>query len=216
MPKIKTKTKTKNKTEAKKRFRIRPGGTVKRGHQSSFLDLFQITKLDKLSKEELITCLRSLALARGVEGAKVLQLIENDSARIKTLHDLTGGNPRTLTLLYLLLEVDTEGDVFSDLERLLDQVTVLYKARVEDLPPQARVILDAVALAWNPILAADVATKRSISHRSLRSASAYHRTHAVDSLPTKSNAAVVATIVVPPVWQQQKPKPAPVLLSKTT
>lgn len=56
----------------------------------------------------------------------------------------------------LLLEMDSRGDVLSDLERLLDQVSALYKARVEDLAPQARVVLDAVALAWDPVIAAEV------------------------------------------------------------
>lgn len=117
---------------------------------------FEVTQLDRLSKVELISCLRSLALARGAEGENVLQVLSNASARVKTMHDLTGGNPRTLTMLYMLLETDTEGDVFRDLEILLDQATVLYKARVEDLPAQARVVLDAVALAWDPTLAAAV------------------------------------------------------------
>lgn len=124
--------------------------------EAAFYDFFQVTKLDKLTKDELIACLRSLALARGHDGEKVVRLVDQEPARIRTIHDLTGGNPRTLTLLYILLEIDASGDVFSDLERLLDQVTVLYKARVEDLPPQARVVLDAVALAWNPVLAAEV------------------------------------------------------------
>ena len=92
----------------------------------------------------------------------MLNVLNRDPGRIRALHDLTGGNPRTLVLLYLLLELDAEGDVFSDLERLLDQVTVLYKARVEDLAPQARVVLDAVALAWNPITAADVAAATAL------------------------------------------------------
>jgi tetratricopeptide (TPR) repeat protein len=151
-------------------FVPRAGGIVIVGGSATTVDVicdadgelhcsFQITQLDRLSKVELIACLRSLALARGEEGEKVLTVLGSvsSSARVKTMHDLTGGNPRTLTMLYMLLETDTEGDVFRDLERLLDQATVLYKARVEDLPGQARVVLDAVALAWDPALAAAVA-----------------------------------------------------------
>ncbi len=130
--------------------------------KGAFYDFFQVTVLEKLGQDELIACLRRFAQARGEEGRKVLNVLNRDPGRIRTLHDLTGGNPRTLVLLYLLLELDAEGDVFSDLERLLDQVTVLYKARVEDLAPQARVVLDAVALAWNPITAADVATATAL------------------------------------------------------
>ena len=130
--------------------------------EAAFYDFFQVTKLDKLSKDELIACLRSLALARGHDGEKVVRLVDEEPGRIRTIHDLTGGNPRTLTLLYILLEIDASGDVFSDLERLLDQVTVLYKARVEDLPAQARVVLDAVALAWNPVLVSEVAAATAL------------------------------------------------------
>ncbi len=125
--------------------------------KGAFYDFFQITVLERLGSNDLLACLRRLAEARGEEGRKVLHVINTDSGRIRTLYDLTGGNPRTLVLLYMLLEMDAGGDVMNDLERLLDQVTVLYKARVEDLAPQARVVLDAVALAWNPVPAADVA-----------------------------------------------------------
>ncbi|HRD67088.1 MAG TPA: tetratricopeptide repeat protein [Candidatus Competibacter sp.] len=130
--------------------------------KGAFYDFFQVTVLEKLGQDELFACLRRLAQERGAEGRKVLNVLNHDPGRIRALHDLTGGNPRTLVLLYLLLELDAEGDVFSDLERLLDQVTVLYKARVEDLAPQARVVLDAVALAWNPVTAADVAAATAL------------------------------------------------------
>ncbi|MEI7868605.1 MAG: tetratricopeptide repeat protein [Candidatus Methylumidiphilus sp.] len=118
--------------------------------EAAFYDFFQVTVLEKLSFPELMSCLRQLANMRGEDGQKVRRVLDRDQARIHTLYDFTGGNPRTLVLLYLLLELDPEEDVMSDLERLLDQVSVLYKARVEDLAPQARVVLDAVALNWNP------------------------------------------------------------------
>lgn len=125
--------------------------------KGAFYDFFQVTVLERLSQDELLTCLRRLAEVRGDSGRRVIHILNTDPGRIRTLHDLTGGNLRTLTLLYLLMERDADDEVMHDLERLLDEVTVLYKARVEDLAPQARIVLDAVALNWNPVTAAVVA-----------------------------------------------------------
>lgn len=121
-----------------------------------FFDFFQVTVLERLKPAELMNCLGRLASLRGDAGRVVLKIIENEPGRIRALFELTGGNPRTLTLLYVLLEANDMGDVFSDLESLLDQVTGLYKSRVEDLAPQARLVLDALALKWNPCTAAEV------------------------------------------------------------
>lgn len=137
--------------------------------EEPFYDFFQVHQLEKLGHPELLSCLRQIALKRGEAGARVIKVLDSDPARIHTLYDLTGGNPRTLVLLYLLLEFDSEGDVMGDLERLLDQVTVLYKARVEDLAPQTRVVLDAVALAWNPVTVAKIASETGIGASSISS-----------------------------------------------
>lgn len=125
--------------------------------EAAFHDFFQVTVLEKLSDTEMTACLRRLAEARGDAGKNVLRVLDEDPGRVRTLYDLTGGNPRTLVLVYLLLESDGGDDVMVDLERLLDQVTVFYKARVEDLAPQQRVVLDAVALHWDPVTAAALA-----------------------------------------------------------
>ena len=124
---------------------------------AAFHDFFQVTVLEKLSADDMVSCLRRLAAIRGEAGKAVVRVLDDDPGRVRTLYDLTGGNPRTLVLLYLLLESDGGNDVMTDLERLLDQVTVLYKARVEDLAPQQRVVLDAVAIHWDPATAAQVA-----------------------------------------------------------
>jgi hypothetical protein len=137
--------------------------------EAPFYEFFQVHLLQRLSHPELLSCLRRIALKRGDAGKKVLQVLDSDPARIHTLYDLTGGNPRTLVLLYLLLEMNAEGDVMDDLERLLDQVTALYKARVEDLAPQTRVVLDAVALAWNPVTVAQVAADTGLESTSVSS-----------------------------------------------
>ncbi len=123
---------------------------------AAFYEFFQVDVLERLDLEEVKACLGQLASRRGQAGQVVQELMAKDPARIQVLHDLTGGNPRTLVMLYLVLEA-TEDDLMVDLERLLDQATPLYKARVEKLALQARVVFDAVALNWDPVTAADLA-----------------------------------------------------------
>lgn len=126
-------------------------------HEGAFYDFFQIHVLERLSVVETFGCLDRLAQRRGAAGLRVRRDLREATGRIRTLCELCGGNPRTLVLLYLLLESGEGGEVMADLERLLDQVTVLYKARVEDLPPQARVVLDALAQRWDPTTAQQLA-----------------------------------------------------------
>jgi tetratricopeptide (TPR) repeat protein len=125
--------------------------------EGAFYDFFQVDVLAKLEHHEILLCLRHMARQREEGGQKVLQILDRDPARIHVLYDLTGGNPRTLAMLYLVLETSGDDGVMRDLERLLDQATPLYKARVEELAPQARVVFDALALAWDPATAADLA-----------------------------------------------------------
>jgi tetratricopeptide (TPR) repeat protein len=131
-------------------------------HGAAFYDFFQVDVLDRLDHKELFECLKALAAKRGAAGGRVLETINSDPARIRALHDLTGGNPRTLVMLYVLLETGCGIDAMGDLGHLLDQATPLYKARVEELAPQSRVVLDAVALAWDPVTASAVATQTAL------------------------------------------------------
>ena len=123
----------------------------------AFYDFFQVDVLAKLEHHEILLCLRHIAQQRDEGGRRVLEILDRDPARIHALYDLTGGNPRTLALLYLVLETSGDDGVMKDLERLLDQATPLYKARVEELAPQARVVFDALALAWDPAPASHLA-----------------------------------------------------------
>lgn len=127
--------------------------------QAAFYDFFQIEMLDRLRSHEVLDCLRQIALVRGETGRTVSETLEKDPVRVQVVASLAGGNPRTLAILYRILEADISHDVFEDIEYLLDEVTALYKSRIDDLAPQARVVLDAVALTWNPVSAADVANQ---------------------------------------------------------
>ncbi|MCI5146149.1 MAG: hypothetical protein D3923_11625 [Candidatus Electrothrix sp. AR3] len=126
-------------------------------YDAAFYDFFKIDELKGLTEGEMRATLTRLAEMGNTP--HVISLLEDDPARIKTLHTLTGGNPRTIVLLYNVLARGLDGDVRSDLEGLLDMVTPLYKARFEELPSQAQQLVDGLAIHWDPMTARQLAEK---------------------------------------------------------
>jgi tetratricopeptide (TPR) repeat protein len=124
-------------------------------HDRAFYDFFRVHHLTGLSDAETFRVLHGLAAATG--NARVERLLNEEPGRIKTIRLMSGGNPRTVVLMFTLLELGADGDVRSDLERLLDLCTPLYKHRIEALPSQAQQIIDAIAMHWHPATAADLA-----------------------------------------------------------
>jgi hypothetical protein len=122
---------------------------------AAFYDFFKIDELRGLSEDEMRDTILALARLRGADD--VVKRIASDPGRLPVLHTLTGGNPRTAVLLYGALLKGVDGDVRSDLEALLDEVTPLYKARFDELPTQAQQLLDKLALNWDPITARGLA-----------------------------------------------------------
>jgi tetratricopeptide (TPR) repeat protein len=118
----------------------------------SFYDFFQIHELKGLDEAETFELLQSLAEQTDQPG--VAALLTRHPARIRTLRLLTGGNPRTLVVLFRILAQSPDGEVDRDLEQLLDLHTPLYKARFEELSTQAQQVLDAMAIHWDPLTAA--------------------------------------------------------------
>src|SRR5262249_39916435 len=94
-----------------------------------------------------------IKLAETTDRADVREKVLAHPERLKTLRDLTGGNPRTVVTLFFLYTENCSTSVFADLENLLDRVTPLYKARIEELSEQQQVIISAVADHWAPITA---------------------------------------------------------------
>ncbi|HSK40086.1 MAG TPA: AAA family ATPase, partial [Arenibaculum sp.] len=131
--------------------------------RAAFYEFFRIDVLEPLSEAELLQCMRHLAAARGEAGRPVAAILDKEPQRLRVLHTLSGGNPRILALIYQLLERAESETVFADLEVLLDQLTPLYKARVEELRTELqRSILDAVALHWDPITSHDIAVATGV------------------------------------------------------
>jgi tetratricopeptide (TPR) repeat protein len=120
----------------------------------AFYDFFQVHELKGLDDSETFAMLRRLAGQSGE--AEIDRLIQERPGRIRALRLLTGGNPRTLVLLFKVLTEARDGDVQRDVEQLLDLYTPLYKARFEELPAQAQQLVDAMAIHWDPLTAADL------------------------------------------------------------
>lgn len=124
-------------------------------YQAAFYDFFKVDELRGLSEDEMRETIINLAKLRGADD--VIRRVESDPGRLRVLHTLTGGNPRTAVLLYGVLLKGSDGDVRSDLEGLLDEVTPLYKARFDELPPQSQQLVDKLALNWDPMTARQLA-----------------------------------------------------------
>lgn len=134
---------------------------------AAFYDAFQIHYFNKLSFEELIDILNNLARLTHTE--ETLPSIQNSIGRLKTIHELTGGNPRTATMLFKLIVKGFANNINDDLEALLDEITPLYKARFEELSPQMQIIVDAVALNWDPINLEELRKQTGLENHQLSS-----------------------------------------------
>lgn len=125
------------------------------GLDGPFFDFFRLFELVPLTLEEMRESLLALAKRRGDAG--VIETIEQRPGTIRSLHILTGGNPRLIKTFYRLLAEGLRGDVRQDLERLVDEFTPYFKAILDALPVQQQRIVDAVALAWEPVEVATLA-----------------------------------------------------------
>jgi tetratricopeptide (TPR) repeat protein len=114
-----------------------------------FYDAFKINYLKKLSFKESLDVLINFARITGTPDLE--NKILDRTGRLEALYQLTGGTPRTLAILFPLIRDSFSESIQTDLDALLDIITPLYKAKFEELSAQLQVVLDAVALNWDPI-----------------------------------------------------------------
>jgi tetratricopeptide (TPR) repeat protein len=126
-----------------------------------FNDFFRYFELRSLSLEEMQESLVALAQLSGDDGVK--RALQEHGGTLRTLHLLTGGNPRLIKTFYRLLRDGLRGEIRADLERLLDEFTPYFKAIVDALPGQQQRIFDAIALAWDPVEVSTIATVTRIA-----------------------------------------------------
>ena len=146
-------------------------------YDQAFHDFFDLIDLRPLSLDDMRDALVALAGRFGMRGAETpaqaMLAMQNALAarpeRLLALRAITGGNPRTTAILYDLFAAGADGDLHSDLRGLLDLMTPLYKARMEQLPEQPRKVLAHVMEAWDPIALRDLAQAAGIASSTVSS-----------------------------------------------
>ena len=137
-----------------------------RGHGQPFYEFFQLFILEGLGPEDTHRMLESYADGNGT--SDLPETLRRERGRLETVRRLTGGNPRLLVLACRMLIESPLGSPLEDLERLIDEQTPYFKARIEELPVQGRRVFHCLAAGWSPMLAKEVAAgaKMSSSHAS--------------------------------------------------
>ncbi len=137
------------------------GGSTKMFEQQydyskPFYEFFKIIRLEGLSFEESAALLRVLGDEKQTK--KIEYIIEHTPERIEALRRITGGVPRTMIMLFDIF-VEDNADAFDDLMRVLDDVTPLYKDRMDKLPPVLQEIVHTIALNWDGMSTKEIARK---------------------------------------------------------
>ena len=131
------------------------------GYGEPLYEFFRVIKLEGIGQEEACRILKAAASSEG--RPEVSNAIDLEQGRLETIRRLTGGNPRLLSLACRLLIESPIGSAIEDLERLIDEQTPYFKARIEDLPGQARKIFHCLSDGWKPLLAKEVAAAARLS-----------------------------------------------------
>jgi tetratricopeptide (TPR) repeat protein len=112
--------------------------------KSPLYDFFDIQVIEDLSEQQTIDLIKG-----NLEWEKRDDLVNEFAAivpQIKTIHVMTGGNPRLIMMLYQLVANDAILDTKIQFQKLLDQISPFYQDRLRDLAPQERAVLETIAL----------------------------------------------------------------------
>lgn len=136
------------------------------GHDHAFFEFFAQMALRPLTVDDMRATFLALAktfgAGRGRAGPEaetdMQRLLSTQPERLETLLRLAGGNPRTTVLLYQLLAAGGHDSVHTDLQRLLDDMSPLYKDRLENqLAIQPRQLMATLMEHWAPMAARQLA-----------------------------------------------------------
>lgn len=138
-------------------------------YAAAFYGFFEIVHLQPFSFEESLQFLTKLAVLNKNKEVENVLSTPKGIARAKAIHHLAGGNPRIFMLFYSVLAADSIESLINPVIKVLDDLTPACLARMMELSPQQRKIVDALASSSTAKTVKAIADDLFISQQSVSS-----------------------------------------------
>jgi tetratricopeptide (TPR) repeat protein len=128
-------------------------------YESPFYGFFEIHHLQELTVEDAARLIGNVAeLANDSELAAYVQR-DAGLARIRAVHHLAGGNHRVYMILSEFLTRESLDQLVEPFLRMMDDLTPYYQARMEQLSPQQRKIIDLLCSVRGAVPVKEIAKR---------------------------------------------------------
>jgi tetratricopeptide (TPR) repeat protein len=143
-------------------------GTVEQDYERPLFLAFQPVDITPWSAD---ACIEYFNRRRALDDRPALTLPEE--ARGRAIAEFIGGNPRLAQLLADVLESSDARTIAEMLDELSDHLAEYYRRRMEDLPPSARGLLDALIRKGEPCSQSDLAERVGVRQSQIADAFQY-------------------------------------------
>jgi nucleoside-triphosphatase THEP1 len=128
-----------------------------RDEDKPFHNFFKITHLKKLTLDEAILFLKSIA--EWEERTDLLKFLQEPEGkgRIHAIYDITGGNHRLLVTFYNFLKVDYKNDLSYSFIKTINDLIPYYQSFMNLLSPQQQKIIQFLCQTRKPSIVKDIA-----------------------------------------------------------
>lgn len=155
-------------------------------YSDPFYDFFKIIQLKGLNASDSIKLLEKLAEQKNVK-SEIQKVAKEHPKRLESLRRLTGGNPRIISYLFQIFLDNENGKAIIDLYKLLDDITFLYKAELDQLSAQQQKVIDAIARNWDAISTKEISLKTNIDSKHISSIlNTLEKNQTIESINTKT------------------------------
>jgi tetratricopeptide (TPR) repeat protein len=138
-------------------------------YESPFYGFFDIHHLQELTVDDAARLVQNIAELANDQALAAYVQSESGRARIRAVHHLAGGNHRVYMILSEFLTRDSLDQLVDPFLRMMDDLTPYYQARMEQLSPQQRKIIDLMCGVRGAVPVKEIAKRCFISSQTASS-----------------------------------------------